>query len=377
MTHEYPPNRTFDSVSISRVAALRDGDLTPRQRTFLVTVMVHSGCFLERQYCEFTGTVRGQNSREFVARLVARGFVRALEPGPVRRGRLYHVHHKPLYEAIGQADNRNRRLHTIGRMVERVMILDAVLGDRRCWWLSPECDKRAFFDLTQQTGLRPEDYPSIAFGAGRAEVIRCFPDKLPIGIQKDDTSQFVFLDLVNRRLPVDFRQFLIRHAELFRFLHQWTVRLLLPRRFRKAVALYKAALREELWTPLNPSVSKSLETYFRERQEQGGHLGGPSDRYIAQEFRKQGMPKIHALYRAWRRSGDKVLWQSCSTCLRDGRAYGRSGFEVQLLNRQYLQLTGTMDRDVWAKRGAKRKSRQVGPPVSTPSLGPPSPLVAP
>ena len=26
-----------------------------------------------------------------------------------------------------------------------------------------------------------------------------------------------------------------------------------------------------------------------------------------------------------------------------------------------------MDRDVWAKRGAKRKSRQVGPPVSTPS----------
>ena len=50
MTHEYPPNRTFDSVSISRVAALRDYGLTLRQREFLVTVMVHSGCFLERQY---------------------------------------------------------------------------------------------------------------------------------------------------------------------------------------------------------------------------------------------------------------------------------------------------------------------------------------
>jgi hypothetical protein len=140
VTHEYPPNRAFDSVSISRVAALRDYGLTRRQREFLVTVMVHSGCFLERQYCEFTGTVRGQNSREFVARLVAGGFARAVESGPVRRGRLYHVHHKPLYEAIGQADNRNRRLRTIGRMVERVMILDAVLGDRRCWWLSPEAD---------------------------------------------------------------------------------------------------------------------------------------------------------------------------------------------------------------------------------------------
>jgi hypothetical protein len=130
MTHEYPPNRAFDSLSISRVSALREYGLTLRQREFLVTVMVHSGCFLERQYCEFTGTVRGQNSREFIARLVARGFARAIEPGPVRRGRLYHVHHKPLYEAIGQADNRNRRLRTIGRMVERVMI-DAVVGDRR------------------------------------------------------------------------------------------------------------------------------------------------------------------------------------------------------------------------------------------------------
>jgi hypothetical protein len=96
VTHEYPPNRAFDSVSISRVSALREYGLTLRQREFLVTVMVHSGCFLERQYCEFSSTVRGQNSREFMARLVARGFVRTIEPGPIRRGRLYHVHHKPL-----------------------------------------------------------------------------------------------------------------------------------------------------------------------------------------------------------------------------------------------------------------------------------------
>ena len=33
-------------------------------------------------------------------------------------------------------------------------------------------------------------------------MIRCFPDKLPIGIKKDDMSRFVFLYLVNRRLPL-------------------------------------------------------------------------------------------------------------------------------------------------------------------------------
>lgn len=129
MTHEYLRNPTFNGVSVSRVSALRDFGFTQRQHEFLVTVMVHSGCFLERQYCTFAGTAREQNSRDFVARLVARGFARAIEPGPVRRGRLYHVQHKPLYDAIGQRDNCNRRLQTTGRMVERVMRVVAE-GDR-------------------------------------------------------------------------------------------------------------------------------------------------------------------------------------------------------------------------------------------------------
>jgi hypothetical protein len=374
--HEYPRNPTFDSVSERRVNALAGFGFTQRQREFLVTVMVHAGCFLERQYCAFTGTVRGHNSREFVTRLVARGFARAIEPGPVRRGRLYHVHHKPLYEAIGLGDDRNRRLHSIGRMVEKVMILDGVLQDRRCWWLSPAEDKRRFFGA-RGTGLRDEEYPHISFGAGRNKIIRCFPDKLPIGIDKEDTSRFVFLYLVTRRIPIDFRQFLIRHHTLFLNLHTWTVRLLVPRRFRKAVALYKAAVREELWTPLDPSVSKALEAYFRERKELGGHLGEPADRLIAREFRRQGMAKIAALYRAWRREGDVVLWRSSSTSLRDDRMYGCSASEVQELNAQYLQLTKAVDREAWAKRGAKRKSRQVGPPVSAPSHDVLSPLVAP
>ena len=49
MTHEYRRNSTFDSVSERRVNALAGFGFTPRQREFLVTVMVHAGCFLERQ----------------------------------------------------------------------------------------------------------------------------------------------------------------------------------------------------------------------------------------------------------------------------------------------------------------------------------------
>jgi len=375
MTHQYPVNYTLDSVTEGRVKALASFGFTERQCQFLVTVMVHAGCFLERQYCAFTGTVRGQNSRDFVARLVSRGFARAIEPGPVRRGRLYHVHHRPLYEAIGQADNRHRRLPTVGRMVERVMILDAVLGDRHCWWLGPEADKRRFFALKQDNYLGPEDYPHIAFGSGRERVIRCFPDKLPIGVEKGRTDHLVFLYLVNRRVPVDFRQFLIRHAGLLRFVRTWTLRLLVPRRFRKAVSLYKAAVREELWTPMDPSVTKALEAYFPECQYTGAHVGDPADPYIRREFRRQGNARVQALYRAWRRQGDGVLWDAHSSTLADDRARGCSTVEVELLNRQYLQLSAAMDRDAWAKRGAKRKPRQVGPPVSERSPSSLSPLV--
>lgn len=375
MTHQYPVNPTTDSLTEERVKAVAGFGFTERQCQFLVAVMVHAGCFLERQYCAFTGTVRGQNSRDFVGRLVSRGFARAIEPGPVRRGRLYHVHHRPMYEAIGQADNRNRRLMTVGRMVERVMILDAVLGDRHCWWLSPEADKRRFFALMRDNYLRPEEYPHIAFGTGRQRVIRCFPDKLPIGVEKGNTDHLVVLYLVSRRVPINFRQFLIRHAGLLRFVRTWTLPLLVPRRFSKAVSLYKAAVREELWSPMNPSVTQLLEPYFRECQSTGAHVGDPADPYIRREFKKQGSAKIQALYRAWRRHGDRVIWDAHSPTLADDHARGCSTVEVEFLNRQYLQLSGSMDRDAWARKGAKRKSRQVGPPVSECSPSPLSPLV--
>ena len=62
-----------DNARVVRVNALLPFGFTERQARFLVTVMAHSGSFLERQRtCAFTGTAREQNSPEFVARLVSR-----------------------------------------------------------------------------------------------------------------------------------------------------------------------------------------------------------------------------------------------------------------------------------------------------------------
>jgi hypothetical protein len=374
--HEYPRNQTLDSVSERRVNALAGFGCTQRQREFLVVVMVHAGCFLERQYCAFTRTVRGQNSREFVAGLAARGFARVIEPGPVRRGRLYHVHDKPLYEAIGLPDDRNRRLHSIGRMVERVMILDAVLGDRRCWWLSPAEDKRTF-STPAKGAFETRSTRSSRFGAGRNKIIRCFPDKLPIGVDKEDSGRFVFLYLVTRRIPIDFRQFLIRHHTLFLNLHTWTVRLLVPRRFRKAVALYKqpsARSSGRRWT-------RASATRWRRTSASGRSAAATSASPMI------GSSPRSSDGREWRRSprciepgGEREMWSCGGRRQRHfatiGCTAGRTAkFRISPPNTcsSPKPLTGRRG----AKRGAKRKLRQVGAPASAPSHDVLSPLVAP
>ena len=63
----------------------------------------------------------------------------------------------------------------------------------------------------QQRRLRLKELPHLVFGAGPDKTIRYFPDKLPIGVTGDGRTH-VFLYLVNRKAPVDFRAFLHRHV---------------------------------------------------------------------------------------------------------------------------------------------------------------------
>jgi hypothetical protein len=176
------PAEYFDSVRPARVAAVAGFGFTERQARFLVTVMVHSGGFLERQYCAFAGISHGQKAHDFVGKLMARRLATAIAPGRLHQGRLFHVHYKPLYEAIGEPDNRHRKTVCLGRMIERLMILDGVLADRNYTWLGTERDKRDYFDRALDVRyFRPMDYPHVTYRARTEETTRFFPDKLPIG----------------------------------------------------------------------------------------------------------------------------------------------------------------------------------------------------
>ena len=107
---------TIERANAERASALADFGFTERQAGFLVQVLLHSGVFVERQYCHFAGIVHGQKATDFLNRLVARRYATAITTGSLHRGRLFHVHYKPLWAAIGEPDSRFRKPAALGRL---------------------------------------------------------------------------------------------------------------------------------------------------------------------------------------------------------------------------------------------------------------------
>jgi hypothetical protein len=192
--------------------------------------MLHSGVFVGRQYAAFAGITHGQKVHDFVERLLARKFVTPIELGSTGRTRIFHVHHKPLYAAIGEPDNRNRRRVTIDRAIERLMILDGVLADRSVTWLGSEREKRCYFKQRIDDHLRDDEYPRLVFGKTPNVTVRYFPDKLPIGYNRDH-RRHVFMYLARSPSPMDFRVFILRHLELLNALarSEWKGHVTMPK----------------------------------------------------------------------------------------------------------------------------------------------------
>ena len=328
----------IERLTAERTEAIAAFGFTERQARFLVEVLIHSGVFVERQYCTYAGIAHGQKTTDFLRTLVERGHARPIEVGARHRGRLFHLCHKPLYAAVGQADNRHRRRMPLGRMIERLMVLDAVLADRTLNWLGTESDKRNYFMRELQGRVELREFPRLMFGAGARSTTRYFPDKLPIGIQRDKWDEHVFLYLVTSPVPMDFRLFLLRHGELLRSLLRWRIRVLVPEPFARAIRQFGHAAREQLATPVPPASAEELEWLFRERQRrQEGPPEPPDDRFrrAVSMFRA---PRFRALYRFWQQEGNTAGWTAQSHTLRDALTRQEGRVEFVRLGHQYFHL---------------------------------------
>lgn len=244
-----------------RVQAVADFGFTRRQARFLVTVMLHSGTCLQRQYTAFAGIVHGEKTKRFFAKLVRLRYASAY-PCRHNRGRVYQVHHKALYRAIGETDSRHRRPLSPARVVERLMLLDAVLADRELIWLATDEDKAVH--LTMLTPIDPDRLPRLGIGMPSSGH-RIPAEKFPIGL--DLKGRAVLLYLATDDQQERFRAFVQRHFELLRSLPAWTLRIVVPP-WPECLgeSLLKIA-QEELAVTVRPAVLRELRWYFSERRK--------------------------------------------------------------------------------------------------------------
>jgi hypothetical protein len=108
-----------------------------------VLVLEHSGVCLPRQYRTFSGIAHGRETHRFFAKLIAGGFATTDLVAAAHAGRLYHLQYKPWYRVLGEPDHRHRRPMSVGRAVERLMVLDGVLAEADVTWLGLAQDKVA------------------------------------------------------------------------------------------------------------------------------------------------------------------------------------------------------------------------------------------
>ena len=320
---------------IEQIRAIEKFGFTERQAGFLVTVLVHAGVCVGRQYCSYARIVRGQKVHDFFSMLVAKRFATPYTSAH-RAARLYHIQGKRLYVAVGEPDNRNRRPATLAREIERLMVLDAVLADRSLRWLGTEREKVSYFQTI--TTLRPNELPHLGFGVPPEQTVRYFPDKLPIGVGSDGRTH-LFLYLVNRSAPVDFRAFLHRHVELLRALPEWELRLLTPQHLAEAAPAFEAAARQELAMPLRLDAVDELSWFFN--QQRGLEEGAaPDDRVrFVRAHRRFHAPRYRTLYRLWKREGNRLLHGTVSPVLKDALERERGRVTTAMMAHRYQHLS--------------------------------------
>ena len=327
-----------------RVRAVVDYGFTERQARFLVLVMRHAGLCVKRQYAAFAGIANGgEKCNAFFDKLMKRGF--AVTADCIHnRARLYHVQHRALYHAIGDADNRYRRAVPARSAAERLMRLDAALTAPDINWLATRSEKVAF--LQTVTASQSPEQPNQ------------FPGTFPIGI--DATGHVVVLYLAMVPWTDDFRTFLVGHTALLQMASSWTLRIVFPQPLRRVMEAYLAVVHEELESPLQAAAIHDLKRYFFHRRR-GTDLSAIPE--SLRDFLKRcadvfGGPRFTHLYRRWL-TEDEAALKPISIVIPQALASGRAHVECTVLPHTYEHLSPLVSRRRMRRRG-RRTGEQRG-----------------
>jgi hypothetical protein len=295
-----------------RVHALDSLRLTARQTRFVVTVALHGGYCVRRQYQTFASVSHGNAVQAFLEGLVIRRLATRFRYR-ADRGHLYHLRASSIYRALGQDDNRNRRAASPALIARKLMLLDYVLSEPTVEWLATEQDKIALF--RERFGVALSELPQRVYTT-RADrrggsTTRYFLEKQPLGLAADgETVQFVHL--VTDRQGRTFTQFLQDYRRLFQCLPAWTVIVVCPQHLDGLTACQAAFQQFVAGQPSLPSADLAdVRWYFEARQRVENNAVGQLSMADITRFREMrerfGARDVEDLYTRWLAQGEAAL----------------------------------------------------------------------
>jgi hypothetical protein len=252
------------------------------------------------------------------------------------RARVYHIHHKPLYRAIGEPESRYRRPVSARRAVERLMLLDAVLASPDLDWLTTEREKAAYL-AGLMTPEAPGRSPALTSGSP-SRAAGAFPATFPIGLDAGGRALVLYLATVP--WTDDFRTFLQGTTAFLAVVPSWTLRLVFPRPLDRVYTAYQTVVREELETPLHRATIGELQWYFEHRQKaigQGVHA--LTQGFLDRAAKVFNTPRFTLLYRRWLKEGDAIFQAVSSPVFAEALARGTGRVECLVLSRTYRHLS--------------------------------------
>ena len=334
-------------TTVERIQALQNFGYDPQEARFLVTAALHSGYFLRRQFLAFVGGTKGWKDMVLIHKLKANRHCRITI---YRHNRMvFHLSAKPLYGALGEPDNRNRREHQPSTIKNRVMGLDFVLENLAYDYLTTEREKLDYFGTLK---IAPEDLPARWYESPRARQAsaKYFADKYPIFLAlepegAEPVAHFCYVD-EGLQSTDRFETYLKQYSRLLAVLPDFRV-IYIAQHGR----LFAAARRvfEEQWVGARPGQpiapeSRLLLDYFEMRREYEAEKFSRFDtgrliRY--REAKKQFAGESHeALYTQWQAGGSAAVLASFDTEQNPKRdAIDR--FSTYVLNYDY-DLFGTL-----------------------------------
>jgi hypothetical protein len=324
-----------------RASALEYLGFNARQTRFIVTVALHGGYCLRRHYAQVAGLSYGAGVRDFLDRLVARGLARR-QTFRRDRGHVYHLHHSHIYEALGEADNRNRRRASPALVARKLMLLDYVLAAPTWTWLATETDKVDYFTTggVPRWALPQRRYVGQGLRDGPASTTRYFVHKLPIGLRPDD-SAVTFVVLVTDTRSLTLPEFLADHRSLLGQLRRWRVVALLPARLAGRAACVDAfrrflSGRDEPWSATERDDLRFALPIF-DRIARGDSLAGLSiaDLHRGRAIRMHHGPEAFDRLRLqWRVGGEAALADVPLAAIRAALLSGAGRLETEWLPRR-------------------------------------------